>query len=254
MNHTPQNMLGREDLQVYILNSTDDILDVLQTVRNRAAIIHSHVEPAAVTALTKILGIDTRDLSITLALDRSDTDTDPDVFLATENLLSETSLGTSHVQFLGNDLRPLERTQRPSLRVPLPSRLLHVQRRNNYRLAVPADSAMRCTVPAGSGTAAVSYTLYDISGGGICLLDDAGNAGLEVGKVYPNCILDLPNVGTVTVALQVAHMTPMPSVNDKPLRRIGCAFVQLNGAMTTLIQRSITQLEREEIARRRGFL
>ena len=252
---TPEYLLERDNLQPYILTSPPDILDVLQSLRNRGTTLRSYIEPTSQTAHTFLLDVSTRNNALVLSMERTESEVAGEDFLATQSALTEASLGTSHVQFLGQQAAPYDSEKYTAIRLPIPSQLLHVQRRDNYRMMVPVTNPVQCTISPGSSKKPFTISVEDISGGGVCLADNNQDIDHVVGKTYPDCSIDLPGVGTITVTLQLAHVTPQPGLAGHPrYMRVGCAFVQANGSTVAMVQRYITQLEREEIARKRGFI
>ncbi|CAM5335673.1 flagellar brake protein [Eoetvoesiella caeni] len=252
--NTPENLLGQSDLEPYILTSPADILDILQSIRNRNATLRTLLEPISVTTATSLIDINTRQGTLVLRMSPSDDELEPSDFLSAEKILSDTSLGASHVQFAGNDAMPHDHDKHAALRIPIPSQLMHVQRRDSYRILTPVTSPVNCNISPGSSKAPVALSIADISLGGVCLTTEQQDLDYIVGKIYPDCSIDLPGVGSITVALQVAHVTQQPSALGITRYRIGCSFVQPNYSASGAVQRYISQLEREEIAKKRGFI
>lgn len=252
--NTPENLLGQSALEPYMLTSPADILDVLQSIRNRNSTLRTLIEPASLTTATSLLDINTRSGTLVLSMSRSDNELEPSDFLSAKNVLSDTSLGASHVQFAGSDAMPHDNDKHTALRIPIPIQLLHIQRRDSYRILTPVTSPVDCNIIPGSSKKPVTLSIADISLGGICLTTEQQDIDCTVGKIYANCTIDLPGVGTINVALQVAHVTQQPSALGITRYRIGCAFVQPNYSAAALVQRYISQLEREEIAKKRGFI
>lgn len=252
--NTPENLLGQSALAPYLLTSPADILDILQSIRNRNSTLRTLIEPSSLTTATSLFDINTKSQTLVLRLSNSDDELDPSDFLSATNVLSDTSLGRSHVQFAGSDAVPHDHDKHTALRIPIPTQLLHVQRRDSYRILTPVTSPVHCSVTPDSGKKPVTLSIADISLGGICLTTEKQDIDCIVGTIYPNCTIDLPGAGTINVALQVAHLTQLPSALGITRYRIGCAFVQPSYSAAALVQRYISQLEREEIAKKRGFI
>lgn len=252
--NTPENLLGRSAFAPYILTAREDILDILQSVLNRNSRLRTLLEPANLTATTSLLDINTRSDTLLLGMIHTESGLEPDDFLAATNVLSDTSLEASHVQFASFGAKPHESARHPALRIPIPTQLLNVQRRDSYRIATPVTNPIQCSVNPGSSQKPVSISITDISLGGICLSTEQQELGYIVGKIYPGCSIELPGIGTVDVALQIAHITQQPSALGVTRYRIGCAFVEPSNSAAGMVQRYINQLEREEIAKKRGFI
>lgn len=141
----------------------------------------------------------------------------------------------------------------PALRVPLPERLLHLQRRELMRREPPG--VLNCLVPrtVGNGAAPtqVASTIRDIGGGGLAVLAD-DTLDLKVGDLLPGCVIELPELGEVEVTLRVRHTRELTQ-RGKTLRQAGCEFVELAPATQEKLFRYLMQIDRERLARQRGF-
>lgn len=141
----------------------------------------------------------------------------------------------------------------PALRVPLPERLLHLQRRELMRREPPG--ILNCLVPRKLGgaavTGAVATTIRDIGGGGLAVLADDALA-LSVGDLLPGCVIELAELGQVEVTLRVRHIREF-SQRGKTLRQAGCEFIDLPAAAQEKLFRYLMQIDRQRLARQRGF-
>jgi c-di-GMP-binding flagellar brake protein YcgR len=140
---------------------------------------------------------------------------------------------------------------RPALHLPLPDRLLHLQRREIMRRE-PPPGALTCIVPGRGRTAgiAISTTIRDIGGGGLAVLvaDDA--MVLATGDLLPGCRIALPGLGVVEVTLRVCHVRHVQQ-RGKDVLQAGCQFIDLPPADQSKLFRYLMQLDREQLARRR---
>lgn len=141
---------------------------------------------------------------------------------------------------------------RPALRVPLPHRLLHLQRRELMRREPPPD-ALNCLVPArdsASGAPPIATTIRDIGGGGLAVLATDASLALAPGDLLTGCVIELPGLGAVEVDLHVRHVRQVRQ-RGKDVRHAGCEFVDLPAATQAKLFRYLMQLDREQLARRR---
>lgn len=139
---------------------------------------------------------------------------------------------------------------RPALLLPVPSRLLHLQRREFMRREPPVG-ALTCRFPsplrAGEWTEA---TIRDIGGGGLAVLGTREQIQFVVGDVLSDCRIHLPEFGDVVVDLRVRHLIERQA-RGRDLAQAGCEFVDLDAASQRKLFRYLMQLDREELARRR---
>ena len=137
----------------------------------------------------------------------------------------------------------------------LPLTLIRLQRREFYRMNTPVTNPVRVVVPLPDELGGpTSFPLADISCGGIAILDNKMILGDAIGKEYPNCRIDLPEIGQVTTALQVRNSLDLTLLNNKTNRRLGCEFVNIQRSTLSYVQRYITKLERERNARIAGMM
>lgn len=141
---------------------------------------------------------------------------------------------------------------RPALRLPLPERLLHLQRRELMRREPPTGT-LHCLVPARDptyGLSSTSTTIRDIGGGGLALLAIDVGLALVPGDLLPGCVIEIPELGTVEVTLRVCHVREVRQ-RGKEVRHAGCEFVDLAAASQSKLFRYLMQLDREQLARQR---
>ena len=86
--------------------------------------------------------------------------------------------------------------------------------------------------------------MLDISIGGVALMDNHGAPGFQIGDIFENCRIGLPEIGTLTVSLGVRNSFDTPLKNGLSFRRCGCRFLDISAATETLVQRYIMHLER----------
>lgn len=68
---------------------------------------------------------------------------------------------------------------------------------------------------------------------------------MELGKIFRDCSIDLRQVGSLPVEIEVRNKLVMQQKNGHEQRRIGCQFVNQNSRVQNQLQRYIAQLERE---------
>ncbi len=139
--------------------------------------------------------------------------------------------------------------------LPLPEKMLRLQRREYFRLPISPDAPLKCIVPLDAAKPVKpakpdEVTIMDISVGGIALICKEHNITLEEGRTYPDCRIDLPGIGTLVVTIQVKNLYNMTAKNGVISKHAGCEFIQLNGQMSMLLQRYIAQMQRQLVASR----
>ncbi len=152
-------------------------------------------------------------------------------------------------------LRTCLHENRPALCANLPESLIRLQRREHYRIQTPMGKPVQAAIPmAGTtGQSTVRLSLFDISCGGVALIEDQAVLDETVGREYPQCRIDLPGIGVIETTLQVRESQEFTLRNGLTRRRIGCQFVNPSPTILSAINRYIMKLERELNARRAGL-
>jgi len=130
----------------------------------------------------------------------------------------------------------------------LPSYLLRIQRREFFRAAIPPTDLVKCIIPVqpenpDDPVIMREASLVDISGGGIRLLCEGNEATLLPNKTFPNCQILLPDVGTLTVTIEVRSNINFVTPNNEFHKRVGCRFIHLDNQINIPLQRHITRLQ-----------
>lgn len=133
----------------------------------------------------------------------------------------------------------------PAFYFPLPEKIYRVQRRDYFRLATTADMPLNCLIADEKIESArtVKIPIMDISLGGIALICKESGISVEVGEVYSDCRIELPDVGTLNVTLQVKNLFYINTPSGATIKHAGCEFAQMDGQMSMLLQRYIAMMQ-----------
>ena len=160
------------------------------------------------------------------------------------------------VQFVANRIESATLENRAAFYLPLPDSLLRIQRREYFRLATPAHNPLRCFIPLTSPADAAAQsvlkrevTIMDISGGGVALVCEEHETELQPGKIYTDCKITLPDIGTISATVLVKKIFEVTLRNGRVSKRAGCEFIHLSGQSETQLQRYVTQLQCEALMR-----
>ncbi len=132
----------------------------------------------------------------------------------------------------------------PAALVEFPRALVRLQRREWFRVALPLDPPIRCTVFDAQGNASPARAV-DLSCGGAALeVDDQGCALCEPDSEH-ELILSLPEVGRIALDAKLRSVKPAPaSPKGSPSRvRVGFRFVAIPAKIASQIQRYVNRVE-----------
>lgn len=244
---------GLENWHDFEIESRREIISLLRSIGEKNQLIRMLIHGESDVCVTSILEVDAE--RNTVILDRSVNQEQNRRIVAATGISFETTLDKIRILFSSELVEECTYDNTAALKIVLPETLIRLQRREFYRMSTPVSNPVRVIIPlpAELGGAATPFPLADISCGGIAILDNKLILGDTIGKDYPGCRIDLPDVGIVTTTLQIRNSLDMTLLNNKLNRRLGCQFIGLPRAMLAHVQRYITRLERERNARLTGL-
>lgn len=140
---------------------------------------------------------------------------------------------------------------KPALRLSLPARMLYLQRREFMRREPPSGTLV-CHLRLPDGDREIQASIRDIGGGGLAIVATRADAAFKTGEVLKGCRIELPDIGEVEVNLQIRHVLTRGHIGYD-VAQAGCEFVGLTPAAQRKLFRYLMQLDRDQLARRRGL-
>jgi len=242
-----------ENWHDYEVGSRREIVQLLRQIGEKHQLVRMLVKGEADVCVTTVLDVDADTNS--LVLDRSIERMQNERIVEAGKVRCDTTLDKIRILFTAENLRPTLFEGEAALRADIPPSLIRLQRREYYRMETPVSNPVRAILPlpleAGAGTGV--FPLHDISCGGIAVLDNKLQLDTTIGARLPNCRIELPEIGPVTVTLEVRNSLDLTLLNNKTNRRIGLQFVDISRGGMAGVQRYITKLERERNARLAGL-
>ena len=250
---TSTTALVSENESPYQVESRREIIALLRNLQESNQLITMLINEGSEVVITAILKVD--DVNNTLVLDSAASDSTSQRVVSGKRVFFEAALNKISIKFSSNSLSLSNYSGRPSFSCPIPTTMIRLQRRENYRIVTPVTNPIYCVVTLleedGGGT--VKLPLSDISCGGVSLMDEKHKLSTEFGTIYANSKIDLPGLGMVSVNLQVRNSQNLELKNDKVSRRIGFQFIDLPNPVMSQIQKLITKIERERNSRQTGL-
>ncbi|MES2935516.1 MAG: flagellar brake protein [Pseudomonadota bacterium] len=244
---------GTEIQSPYQIHSRREIVALLRAIGEQKELIRMIVNDGSDVLLSAILDVDVEGDVVIL-----DCPLDQELrgrILGADRLTLETSLDNIRILFSVEKIESCLYTERPALRIAIPSTLIRLQRREFYRMNTPLTNPICCTIspPEAPDLSNLIFALADISCGGIAIMDDKKLLGNDPGHVYENCRIDLPGIGILVTPLQIRNSQDLTLLNGKTNRRLGCQYIGLSQTMLASVQRYIMKLERERNAKAVGL-
>lgn len=231
----------------YMLHHPADVRGCLRQLVDRHCTLLVHAAGTE-QAVSICLGIGETSMWIDVPRDPALTDR----LLAAERLRFESSIDRITVRFATGAAQRGVYGELPALEVPLPLKLMHLQRREYVRRE--PIGALVCQIPSKDAQARpqpVRASIADIGGGGLAVLtSDDRSVSFESGEVIPGVLLDIPDQGTLHVTLRVQHAVRIEQHGQR-VWRAGCSFVDLSVQDQAKLLRYVMQLDRMHAARLR---
>ncbi|MFC4160218.1 flagellar brake protein [Chitinimonas lacunae] len=237
-------LAGAEQL---LVTTRAEIVQLLQQLCQRRDLVSLYLDHTDHFALTLPLVVDEDQL----VLDMPSGELRHAVFQASQ-LQCTAAPQQIKLQFSCAHPRQIDWDGRPALAVDLPSQILRLQRRETYRLTVPLGQPLSCYLPSGHGDT-VEVSLVDISIGGIGILGCVPGLSLAPGTHYHGIHIELPDSGTVVADIEIRTSFDLTLRNGIKTVRTGARFLHLPTTTEAQIQRYITHVERERLAREHGI-
>lgn len=240
-----------EEDDPFLVSQKLDIQNILQGLLTKRALVRLDVPGHAVSIISTLLDVDAK--NGTLMLDNASEDTINTQLLRAPAVRLQGMLDRVMIEFTGR-LQPDVQDGRPAFSMAWPSQLRRVQRREFFRMDIPASNPATCTIrdaslPSGQAV----FTLANISAGGLQLIDRTNLlADRSVGTFFDTCTLALPGTGSLDVSLRLLRHTKLVQDGDKHLAMVACRFFNLPANREITIQQYVGALERAVLARRWG--
>lgn len=231
----------------YMLHHPADIRGCLKQLVDKRCVLLVHAAGTE-NAVSAALGLGGASLWIDIPRDPALTAQ----LLAADRLRFESSVDRITVRFATGAAREATFEGLPALEVPMPVKVMHLQRREYVRREPPGT--LSCVLPVGTlggERRTIRATIADIGGGGLAVLtSDDASLDLKSGDVFPGVVLELPEQEPMTVTLRVQHAQRIEQ-NGRRVWRAGCSFVDLTVQEQARLLRYVMQLDRIHMARMR---
>lgn len=224
----------------YYVHSRTEILSILRRLKERNELAALYYDEGSHAILTQVLDVQAAkhklilDCSANGALNRHVETSRKLVFIS--------SLDNVKIQFVVAHAARMQFEEKCAFEIPLPPALLRLQRREYFRLTTPNLKPLTCAIPM-PGKDTITVSIINISAGGIAILGYKNDLNLSLNEIYRNCRISLPDVGEVTVDIQVKATFDITMKNNVVKKRAGCKFVDMPPNSQTTIQRYIMKSE-----------
>jgi c-di-GMP-binding flagellar brake protein YcgR len=225
----------------FLIHSKPEIQQILQTICERNTRSAMYYNGGRNFVLTMLLEVGEEGIWI----DPASRAIDNRHLLNSDEITLVSVHNQTKVQFSVANPWQVSYAQNEAIFLPFPASLLRLQRRDYYRLDAEPEHPLTCLLhPQESPLHTTQQVpVVDISLGGLSLEYPAADIELKPGAIYSDCEINLPEVGTLKVTLQIQNTFSIPSRSGKTRQRAGCRFIKQNREMSIPLQRYVAQMQ-----------
>ena len=221
------------------------VVSVLNAIAASGARAAAYMDGGETFVLTTFLAVE--DKPPQLVFERGPDEALNERLLETENITFVTSDQGVPVQFTCAGPSAVSHEGMDAFRIPVPPRVLRLQRRMYYRLpGEPVHVQLKFEMPCGElegEPKILKPAILDLSCGGLAAAVPVEEPMLEIGTRAP-CLLELPALGRIDALVQVRGTAEIVLPDGRESRRYGLEFVNINSKGVALIQRFILEQQR----------
>jgi len=244
-----QPLESSEDISQYLLHSRSEILYILRELISKKTMVTVYFNRGKEFILTAMLTVLPERGAI--VFDCGSQDALNQKLLESDRIIFVAAMSGIRIQFVTNKVQEVQFQGKDAFITDFPKQLLRLQRREFYRLEIPAFARIECAIPDPSGGKSTVLPIHDISLGGLSITSNKQFENSEIMEKFHNCRIELKNFGTVIADLEVRNSIQVTQ-RSGPVTRLGCKFIDLSPAMQSLVQRYMVNVEKERRAMTAG--
>lgn len=234
----------------FLVRNPRQVRQLLRALIEKRALINAHVGGRDQSFSSAVLQVDEDD--DTLLLDGSLQEASNRAAEQAGNLLCFAQLDKVLVRFRADNLVREQDGRHVAFRATIPDELIHLQRREMYRLETPITDSPQLVLPASESRAeAVAMRVVDISGGGLAVTLPQDCRVVSLQHRY-QAELSLPEGPELAVGLVACNTRELKLANGIQALRVGFRFEDLPRGGDNAIQRYIFRIDRQRNARKNG--
>lgn len=249
-----ENPFDDDSEDPFLVTSDLEIRSILRSIQRQEILVRMYAaQTPDLSVMTTILGFDDG-WSRVYVEPATDNNTNARLQQAAP-IEFETQVNQASVSFSTGRLALSEYAGGQAFSFPMPASLIRIQRREFFRVQIPAGEPINCMVPIlepGKAPRRAFAKVKDISAGGVALLDVDNTLPHESGITLKDARLNLPELGPAVVDLAVVRVS-FREIDRRRVAELGCQFIDPPTSSSVLIQSYIGRLERRMNAKMRGY-
>jgi flagellar brake protein len=241
-------LMSAADDSNYYVHSRVEIASILRTIMQKNTLLSVYFDEGNSFIVTAILDID--DDGGTIILDHGPDPRANARLPQASRLVCITSVDKVKVQFICGGAETAEHDGRGAFAMPMPDKLLRLQRREYFRLTTPVVNPLKCMLKAEAGgeIREMELSIADISCGGIATISSTSLPVFDPATRFA-CDIALTDTETLSATVELRNTFEVTLANGRKQRRCGYQFIGLSEKARALVQRYIMQQQRSQRAR-----
>jgi len=241
------------DDERFLVRNPLQIRQLIRSLIDQRSLINAHIDGRDQHFPTAVLELE-EDEDV-LVLDGSPLEAANRAAEVAGNLLCFAQLERVMVRFRVDGLQRVQNGPHVAFRTSLPDELVHLQRREMYRLETPITDSPHLLLSGAAvqGQEPLSLRVVDISGGGLAVTLPLESPLFALQRLY-EAELALPDGPQLQVGLIACNMREQRLPNGTEVRRVGLRFDRMPRGADSAIQRYIFRIDRQRSARKNGEL
>lgn len=234
-----------DDYGKYEIIQKNEIVYIFRSLMESRDLVSASFNHGKNFMLTAVVGVDPKQNEA--FLDFGSIEEQNRKIIESEKIIFVTSHDKVKIQFNAYKIEKTTFEGQDAFKIKLPDSLIRLQRREYYRLLLPAFSPLQCALPIEGGDT-IEPIVVDISIGGINITLPPIAMRFEPGMIFHGCEMELPDIGIINADIKIVNMSEVTLKNEEKSRRAGCCFVNLPPKMQSMIQRFIIKMERKRLS------
>lgn len=225
----------------YEVTQQNEIVYIFRSLIEKGDLVSASFDHGKQAMLTVFVGVDP--IRKVVFLDVGSIEEQNQKILNSEKIIFVSSHDKVKIQFTAREIEKTIFDGRNAFKIKLPDSLIRLQRREYYRLLLPAFCPLKCAIPMEGSH--IMTEVVDISLGGIKITLPPMEAMFELGTTLAGCQIELPEIGAINFDLKICNRSEVTLKSGLKNHRAGCSFINLPQKIQGMIQRFLIQVERK---------
>ncbi len=233
----------------FLIQNSKKIINHLDLLIKSKCLINMRVGLTNESHTTILLGIDKKNNA--LILDYTTKEYLNQYIVKAEEITFDTEYEGIKVSFKGSSIKKITHEGESAFLMPMPKSLHWMQRREYYRVKLPLSNPNYCQLII-ENREPINLQLYDISLSGFAMLNLSKDISdlLIPGTVLSDCKLVLSDIDVGLISFEICAKYIINPDKLQKIQKIGCKFVNIPGPAENVIQRTMQQIQRNNLQKK----